>query len=95
MEKTQKNSADALVFWLECKKLQFLQIKSWFYFALGNWRHHWWTLGPLPYDLNYSVIKSNKIGVCWTLDDWGFFFNYEKSNYKMPRGTSLDRDAPG
>jgi hypothetical protein len=25
--------------------------------AFGSWHHHWWTLGPLPYNLNLFVIK--------------------------------------
>ena len=62
--------------------------------ALGNRHHHWWTLGPLPYNLNSSTIKPNKTGFCLTLGVWVFPKNCEKPNFKEPRGASLDFRGP-
>ena len=40
--------------------------------TLGSRHHHWWTIGPLPYNLNSSSMKLSKTGLCWTSNDWLF-----------------------
>ena len=38
----------------------------------GTEHHYWRTLGPMPYNINSRIIKLNKIGFCWTSNDWDF-----------------------
>jgi hypothetical protein len=52
------------------KKIQFLQIKPWFYPTLRTRHHRWRTWGPLPYNLNLSTIKLTITEFCWTSYDW-------------------------
>ena len=59
------------------KKTWFLQMLLFQHLVVGNRHHHWRTLGPLPYTLNFSAIKPNKTIFCLTSNDW--FILYKKT----------------